>query len=127
MLNNANKMNGKKRLRCDLPLLKLLADLSDNERDVLLKSLAHSRCESIFDCLHQGLYNTTLPPEFIKEVRKKYNKKDKTQRAKINKLRSLVKPDVSPGKKHKTLIQLGGDISFFLKNILPVLEDHLRA
>ena len=113
-------MNKRKRQTADLPLLKTLARLEGDERDALLRSINHKNCESIFDCVFNCLRNKSLNPELRQEAKARLRGKEK-------KLRLLLDNKAPTTKKHKALIQVGGnDIGWILKNIVPLLEEHLK-
>ena len=43
------------------PLLKIIAKLDDNEREILIHFLTHQGCSGLYDCVRNGLNNTSLP------------------------------------------------------------------
>ena len=93
------KMNKRKSLQLQLPLLKLIARLDASERDILLRSLHHTKCESIYDCLYNALTNKTIDKHWKSAARAKLSGKEK-------KLRLLLDKEVPTEKKHKTLVQV---------------------
>ncbi len=113
-------MNKKKRLQSELPLLKLIVNLEEPQREALLRSLDCSKCESIYDCLHNALTNKTLDADWRNEAKSRLRGQEK-------KLRLLLKKEVPKQKKHKALIQVGGNnISYILQHIVPMLEEYLK-
>ncbi len=116
------KLSKKKALAKHLPLLKLLSNLgSEEERDRLLEALNHDCCDSIYEVLKQGLKNDSMPSEWRKELQGRLSGKEKF-------FRSLIGPKkVSRARRHKTLIQVGGDASYIIRSVLPMLESYLAS
>lgn len=113
-------MNKRKRLELELPLLKVIATLEGPQRDALLRSLDCSKCEGIFDCLHNALTNRTIDENWRREAKARLSGKEK-------KLRLILKKEVPKHKKHKALVQVGGEnISYILQHIIPILEEYLK-
>jgi hypothetical protein len=108
------KMN-KKQIKPVYPLLKILSKLSDSERQVLLPYLNHGGCEGIYECIHNGLCNSSLPAAERKKLACRLLK-DKS------KYRFLIRSK-DPEARRKKLIQVGGSVGAILSTVLPLLSD----
>lgn len=115
------KLSKKKRLAKHFNLLKLLSAIgNDEERNDIIAALNHDCCDSIYECLKQGLKNDSLPTAWRKELRDRLSGKEQV-------FRSLIAPKGSKDKRRKSLVQAGGDVSYILQGILPLLEDYLKS
>lgn len=71
------KINKTKTLSQNFPLLKLISLLPDKERDALVSSLDHKKCDGIYECVHQALTNQTLDGEWRRDLKSRLeNKKE---------------------------------------------------
>jgi hypothetical protein len=101
------------------PLLKILQQLGEVERQILLCYLTNEGCEGIYECIDNALYNSTLSKvdrQKILEVLRKNKRK----------YRCLVNKDLSPGRRHKTLCKAGDGVGIILNIVLPLIEKHLK-
>jgi hypothetical protein len=115
------KLSKKKRLAKHFSLLKLLSTVeSDEARTDLMAALNPDCCDSIYDCLRQGLKNDSMPIAWRKELRDRLNGKEDL-------FRSLIGPKVSKDKRRKSLVQVGGDVSYILQGVLPLLDEYLNS
>ena len=108
----------KKRLRESFPLLKILCGMKAADRTVVLKFLNAQGCESIYECIVNGIRNKSLSTKKQKLL-KKGLLKDKDI------YRSLTKGKKSSKKKQKNLVQVGGSIGLILSTVLPILANFL--
>lgn len=118
----SKKINESAELSRNFPLLKLISLLPDKERDSIVAGLDHKRCGSIYACVHQALTNTSLTPDFREKLKSRLGSKKEIFRQ----LR-LDNRKVSQKKRQKALIQTGGDLSFILEGVLPLLKEYLDS
>lgn len=116
------KINKTKTLSQNFPLLKLISLLPDKERDALVSSLDHKKCDGIYECVHQALTNQTLDGEWRRDLKSRLENKKEIFRS----LR-LDNKKVSKKKRHSALTQTGGDLSFILQGVLPLLKEFLES
>lgn len=104
-----------------LPLLKVLKNVSDNQREVLLKHLDSEStdiiCECIYNCIHS-------PDQIPKATRRKL--KDSLPKEKQS-LRYLAKKSKSncPKKRRQHLVQSGKGIGAILGALVPIVSSLL--
>jgi hypothetical protein len=108
----------KHKIRKLYPLLKILNKLSDEERQILICYLTHDGCAGIYECIHNAIFNVTLPKNQRQKIQKELQK-DK------GKFRRLFDDDLSLEKKHKTLRKVGGGVGIVLQTVLPLLEKYI--
>jgi Mg/Co/Ni transporter MgtE len=109
----------KRQLRKVFPLLRILQQLGEVERQIVLCYLTSEGCEGIYECIDNALYNSTLSKvdrQKIVEVLRK-NK---------NKYRCLVRKDVDKGRRHRTLCKVGDGVGIILSIVLPLIEEYLK-
>ena len=115
--------NKKKSLSQNFHLLKLVSLLPDKERDALVSSLDHSKClSSIYECVHQSLINSTLDGKWRQDLKTRLE----PQKEIFRQLRLDIKK-ISKKKRKAALIQTGGNLSFILKGVLPLLKEYINS
>jgi hypothetical protein len=105
----------RKQMKKLYPLLKILNKLDDKDREILLCYLTNDGCAGVYECIHNAMYNNTIPITQRQNLQKEL-KKDKF------KFRRLLNKNISPEKKHKTLRKVGGGVGKILQTVLPLLE-----
>jgi hypothetical protein len=109
----------KRKLGKVFPLLQIVAKLTEGERQVLLCYLNYDGCDGIYECVHNALYNTTLPQSEKKNILTLLKKNKKRYRCLVNK-------NEKPLKKYKTLQKVGDGVGVILNTILPLLDNYLK-
>jgi hypothetical protein len=115
------KINESAQLSRDFPLLKLISLLPNRERDLLVAELDHKKCRSFYSCVHQSLTNRTLEPEWRQKLKTRLGSKKEIFR------QLRLDNKVSQKNRHKALTQTGGDLSFILEGVLPLLKEYINS
>ena len=109
----------KLQLRKLQPLLKLISNLSDDERRIVLKYLNTDGLDGVYQCIHNGVSNNTIPQQDRLELKEKLSAQKRQYRA-------LTNIELDPEKKRKKLVEVGDSVGHVIKLVLPVLESHLK-
>jgi hypothetical protein len=109
----------KKEIKTVYPLLKIISKLSEQERSILLRYLNHRGCDGIYECIHNGLCNSTLPETERKRLAEKLLKDKKNYRFLLN--------SSDPTKRQQKLVQVGGSLGTILDTVLPLLSSYLAT
>lgn len=96
-------------------LIDVLASLEPEERETIIPYLNEDGCKSIYECVHNALYNKDIPAEKRRQI-KQHLKKDEGC------YRSLLKTNLHAKTKQKKLCQVGGkSLGILLDAVLPLL------
>lgn len=110
----------RKELERVYPLIKLLSQLSPNDRKTVIVFLNEEGRGGLYDCIHNGISNSTLDRDRRKIIRKAL-----LQTGEHENYRQLIK-ETLPNKKHQKLVQVGGaGLGVLLNSILPVIAQHI--
>ena len=107
-------------LKSTLPLLEALAELPRPKLAVIIKYLDSEGRSAIYECIHQAVYNTTVPA--LQDLKKKITK------IRQKRLRLLYPDniDTPTSLKRQILVEFSREISWLLKKLVPLLREHLE-
>jgi DNA primase catalytic subunit len=109
------RVSSRNRLKKVIPLCQALCKLGDEEREALLSYLNSEGREALYECMHNCLYNKSIPKENRQELRAKLSGKAKV-------ITYLAKAGNNLEKKRRMLQQHGGSIlPIILSAALPLL------
>jgi hypothetical protein len=112
------KMLNKRAIRKVHPLLKIISSLGKEEQQVLLHYLTHEGCDGVYECVENGLRNTTFNPEDRQMMQQSLLPQK-------NKFKRLLK-EQDPQKKKRALMQVGEGIGVILEKTVPLLGKYLQ-
>ena len=102
------------------PFLEFLSRLNSADRTLLIPYLNGDGCESIYECVHNGLWSKALSIKKRKEIKKNLKQDEKH-------FRCILNGDVCSQTRQKRLTQVGGNgLGLILTSVLPLLAEHLR-
>lgn len=102
-----------------LPLLNFFSKLNMEEKKVLMHFLDHEGCQGLYECITNGLTNTTL-----REDDQRFLHENLVQDK--NKFRKLIK-ECDPEKKKRQLLQVGEGAGLIVEKVVPLLEEYLQS
>jgi hypothetical protein len=102
------------------PLLEVLSRMGESDRQIVVEFLNEAGCEGLTECVHNGLWSKALDADKRKAIKTNL-KKDAEH------YRCILKEGCSK-KRHKKLVQVGGDgLGLILNSVLPLLKEHLGS
>jgi hypothetical protein len=103
------------------PMLQIMSRLGDEDRVKIIPFLNNHGCESIYECIHNGLRSKQVGSERRRAIRK-------TLKGEAELYRRILKTDHCPTKRQKRLAQVSGrGLGLILESVLPLLAQHLSA
>jgi hypothetical protein len=102
-------------------MLEIISRLGDEDRMKIIPFLNDQGCDSIYECIHNGLRSKQVSSERRRAIRK-------TLKGEAELYRHILKTDYCPTKRQKKLAQVSGKgLGLILESVLPLLSQHLSV
>ena len=105
----------KRTLKKLLPLLRVIAKLSEDEKRIVFQFLTHEGCEGIYECVDNILHNPNIPTDDRKQMHFSLS-------AYKDQLRFLTNREKKAEEKKKVLQQAYKPMGTIFSYVLPMLE-----
>lgn len=102
------------------PLLKIISNLSPDQRQTLYKYLTHEGCEAVYECVHNSLHNPTLPHDCKAEIKCNLDKHK-------HDLRSLINEEKDPVERKALLQKVHAPVGTLFSYVFPILTEELET